>query len=61
MTEPAPKFTEEDREVLAALADNYDAVPNMHDGRLIARAAAYVEELEARLIRRLHIDPKENP
>lgn len=44
-SEPALTFTEKDRTELAMLADDYDAVPNAHDGRLIARAAAYIEQL----------------
>lgn len=48
-SEPALTFTEKDRTELAMLADDYDAVPNAHDGRLIARAAAYIEQLESAL------------
>lgn len=46
MNEPAPSFTEEDREQLRDLADHVDECAWTQDARSIESALAYIEELE---------------
>lgn len=49
MTEPAPKFTEEDRERLQTWINGWTRIRADADAASLARALAYIEQLESAL------------